>query len=70
MNPSIMYIYICIEPHLLSLVKVQHYGLLEQPLWDGILQLRRLQALFIRQTDTLSPAGTFTKPQASAVLVG
>lgn len=59
-----------LKPHLVSLTKVQQCGLLKQPLWDEILQLRRLRFLSIRQTDTISLTEAITQPQESATLVG
>lgn len=59
-----------LEPHLVSLAKMQQCGPLEQPLWDQILQHRRLRFLSIRQTDTISLTEAVTQPQESAALVG
>lgn len=58
-----------LEPHLVSLAKIQHHGPLEQPLWDTLLQHRQLRILSIRQTDTLSLADAIAQPQESAALV-
>lgn len=59
-----------LEPHLVSLARMQQCGPLEQPLWGQILQHHRLRFLSIRQTDTISLTEAITQPQESAALVG